>query len=143
MSSHLYIKSKENIKIAQKIVLDKNGGYATSVHSSYYSCVQLMLHILRSDFKKSEDEIETESGNGSKEKGGFHNWIIHSISTAVFLRDKKFSDSRDFTDKINELKGLRVKADYKNIEISENKAKHAVEYAKSITFVLEKYFTIL
>lgn len=142
MSTYLATKSTENFQLAKRILDEKKGCYASSVHCAYYACVQLMLHILRTDLAKSEAEIEAESMEGSKNEGGFHNWIIKGISQAFFLRDKKYVESRDFADKINELKGLRVKADYKNVEINEKKAKKAVEYAESVTFALQKYFKV-
>ncbi len=141
MSTPLNLKSAENLRLANRIISEKNGHYSTCVHSAYYSCVQLMLHILRSDFNKSDEEIDEESENGSKIEGGFHNWIISNINRAFFLRDKKYIDSRDFADKITDLKKLRIKADYKNIEINEKKAKRAVENAESINLTLKKYFT--
>ncbi len=141
MSTHLNLKSEENLRLANRIISEKSGHYSTCVHCAYYSCVQLMLHILRSDFNKSDEQIDEESKNGSKKEGGFHNWIINNINQAFFVKDKKYIDSRDFADKINALKWLRIKADYKNMEINEKKAKRAVENAGSINLTLKKYFT--
>jgi hypothetical protein len=140
MSTSLKIKSEENLKLAQKIVTSKNRFYASSIHCSYYSCVQLMLHILRIDLGKSDDDVHKESIEGSKNENGFHNWLITIIAREFFRRNPK--KASEFNNRIGELKGVRVKADYQNSLIKEPKAKEALKYAELIMEDLIMHFKI-
>jgi hypothetical protein len=136
--SHLKNKSDQNIASAQYLIVKNH--YASSVHCSYYSCVQLMLHILRSHFKKEEVDIEKESQVGSSDEGGFHNWLINYIRQQFFLVNNV--DCRDFNSLINQLKLKRIKSDYRNAEIKPTEAKESKDYALKIIKLLEKNFMI-
>ena len=76
--SELKKKSDSNMMSAQYLI--DRGNFAPSIHCSYYSCVQLMLHILRSEYNKTEDDVVSESQQGSQDEGGFHNWLINFIN---------------------------------------------------------------
>lgn len=132
------LKSKNNIKAAELLI--RNSLYSSSVHCSYYSNVQLMLHVLFTDFNKSENEIESESKQGSIDEKGYHNWLKNTITRELLTRD--FMIVRDFNNLFGQLKALRVKGDYKNIIISKNKAVDAVGFSKSINEILEEKFTV-
>jgi hypothetical protein len=136
--SHLKDKSDQNIASAQYLIVKSH--YASSVHCSYYSCVQLMLHILGSHFKKTEIDIDNESQLGSKDEGGFHNWLINYIQRQFFLINNK--DSREFYTFIGQLKNQRVRSDYRNVEIKPQKATESKSYAEEIIKLLNKNFTI-
>jgi hypothetical protein len=131
-------KSDHNLKASGNLLTKSL--CAPSVHCSYYSCIQLMLHILRSDLKKSDLEVDKESEAGSKNEGGFHNWLINLILRELVKKD--FQLSRDFSTFVGQLKGLRVKADYKNVEISPNKAKEGLEFAQHVIEILQQKFKI-
>ena len=136
--THLRNKSKDNLKGAKTLQFNKI--YAPSVHCSYYSNIQLMLHILQSDFKKTEKQIDAESKKGSKDEHGFHNWLKSQIARELFSRNYKVL--RDFNNFFGQLKALRVKADYKNFEIIENVAKASINKAKLINEILIENFTL-
>ena len=136
--SALKEKSEQNLKSADLLVLNKL--FSPSVHCSYYSCVQLMLHILRSDLGKSDKDVDDESYKGSKDENGFHNWLQNLISREFFSRH--YMLGRDFNNFIGSLKGTRIKADYKNIEIKEAQAKQAFQYAQKISEILNEKFIV-
>ncbi|MDD3723157.1 MAG: hypothetical protein PHW92_11870 [Lutibacter sp.] len=131
-------KSKENQKSANLLI--KNSIYSSSVHCAYYSNIQLMLHILLTDFKLSETEIDTKSKEGSIEEGGFHNWLKTAITRELMTRD--FMLVRDFNNFFGQLKSLRIRADYKNLLILESKAKNGLNLSKSIIELLEEKFAV-
>lgn len=132
------LKSEKNIKGAELLI--RNSLCSSSVHCSYYSNVQLMLHILFNDFGKSESEIEDEAKQGSIDEKGYHNWLKNTITRELFTRD--FMIVRDFNNLFGQLKALRVKGDYKNIIISKNKAVDAVGFSKIINGILEEKFSV-
>jgi len=136
--SNWKLKSKNNIKGAELLI--RNSLYSSSVHCSYYSNVQLMLHVLFTDFNKSENEIESESKQSSIDEKGYHNWLKNTITRELITRD--FMIVRDFNNLFGQLKALRVKGDYKNIIISKNKAVDAVGFSKNINEILEEKFTV-
>ncbi len=136
------IKQKDKEASIQKSAefLIKSSSYSSSVHCAYYSNIQLMLHILLNDLKLTETEIETKSKQGSKDEGGFHNWLKTIITRELSTRD--FMLVRDFNNFFGQLKSLRIKADYKNMLILEPKAKNGLDLSKSITKLLEEKFTV-
>ncbi len=133
--SELRQKSGENLKASDLLI--RASFYNSSVHCAYYACVQLMLHILRSDLGMTEKEIS----NGDSENGGFHAWIINIIGTA-FLKKKKTEEGRTFRSQIESLRKFRRKSDYDNYLIDERKAKQAKENAESITQLIKDNFTV-
>ncbi len=133
-------KSKENINSA--VLLIENKHHSSSVHCSYFSCIQLMLHVLRSDFNKTEEEIAQESFDGSRNLHGFHNWIQNTFFTEVGKREKDGRIVLDFSSKLGNLKGIRIRSDYGINQIGEKEASKALEGAKSINQIIEKRFKI-
>ncbi len=144
MNTDWRIKSDRNIE--SSTLLLKKDFPSSSVHCSYYSNIQLMLHILQSDFKKTETTIENESKIGSKENKGFHNWIKTFFLTEIKNREHNLPEedklARDFSNMHGKLKRLRIQADYKNKIIPKTKATKALIIAKSINDILKKRFKI-
>ncbi len=136
--SNWKIKSEKNIRGAGLLI--KNSFPSASVHCSYYSTIQLMLHILLIDFNKSEDEIENEAKLDSKDENGYHNWLKNLITRELVKRD--FMIIRDYNNFFGKLKSLRIRADYKNIIITENRALDALDLSKKINTILAEKFRI-
>lgn len=136
--SNWKLKSKQNNKSAELLI--KNFNYSSSVHCSYYSNIQLMLHILLIDFRKTETEIDTQSRQGSIDEGGYHNWLKNTITRELFTRN--FQLVSDFNNFFGQLKGLRIRADYKNTEIIEQRAKNGLDLSNSIIEILTEEFKI-
>jgi hypothetical protein len=139
-SNYLFDKSKENLEAAQ-ILIDK-AYLSSSIHCSYYSCIQFMLHILRSDLKKSEDEISKESKKGSIDSHGFHNWIQNYIFLELANRGKNARIALDFNNLLGSLKKIRVQSDYGIDEINQYVASKAFEDAMKINKIIEENFII-
>lgn len=132
-------KSDENIQASQLLI--KQCLYASSVHCSYYACVQLMLHILRSHLKLTEEKIKEVQDEGAKTHGGFHAWIIAEMAFHLLKKQNKYITAKDFRDGIEDLRRLRRDADYENKTIEEKNAKKACETACNILKILSTHFT--
>ncbi|MBD0403200.1 hypothetical protein [Flammeovirga sp. EKP202] len=131
-------KSEQNQKSAGTLINNKL--YSPSIHCSYYSNIQLMLHILLNDFNKSESDIDSESQTGSNEEKGFHNWLKNLITRELVTRD--FMSVRDFNNFFGQLKSLRIQSDYKNQIIIESRAKGGLDLSKRIIDLLEEKFKV-
>ncbi len=132
------IKAEQNKKSADLLI--KNSNYSSSVHCSYYCNIQLMLHILLTDFGKTQREIDNESKRGSIDEKGFHNWLKNTITRE--LMNRNFMIVRDFNNFFGQLKSLRISADYKNVLIIEQRAKNGLLLSNNITEILEERFTL-
>lgn len=98
-------KSGESFKATNKLITE--GLYNTSVHCSYYSCVQLMYHTLEKYLNMDQTEIKKESN----ESQSSHVWLINKVTQLLKqLTSKK--DARNFSDSVHKLRKCRVSADY-------------------------------
>lgn len=136
--AQLLRKSTLNLKASSLLISNKI--FDSSTHCAYYSSVQLMLHILRSEFGKSESDVEKESEKGSKNEKGFYNWLINFYMRELMTKD--FMLTRDFNKFVVTLKSGRIKADYKNVEISESVATQNLDLARQINQLLQEKFKI-
>ena len=133
--SHLLAKSEQN-KTAASFLIDKSC-YASSVHCGYYSCIQLIIHILQTDYS---EEYEASSDIYRKNRKGLHVSYIDLISDCVQPRERR--KKRDLKNKLLELRSLRVDSDYKEEEIDEFKANKARERADEIHKLIKSCFPI-
>ncbi len=92
-------------------LLQRSNYYPSVVHCAYYSCVQLIKHILIFTIGKTETDIENEARNSP---GGSHQIMINNINGHLKNNNK---DWKTFNDNINQLKKLRVNADYTDSQI--------------------------
>ncbi len=123
MSTPLLIKSKENIESAWFLI--EEGKNSSSVHCAYYSCIQVLKHIVLHILKKSEATIDAES----KAEGGSHLYLIKSV-----IRDLKSKGHNvvNLNNNFFDLKDLRVISDYKDVQITASKSNTAYGIAKLI-----------
>ncbi|WP_338762030.1 HEPN domain-containing protein [Bernardetia sp. ABR2-2B] len=128
--SHLKKKSKDNLKAAQKLI--DEGFYASSIHCSYYSCLQFIKFIYIED----EDFI-TDCNN--KEKNS-HNIIINKVLDEI-CEKADYKEEIRINKFLQDLKKTRVDADYNEVEITEEEAKFALLNTKhtlsDIKFILD------
>ncbi len=120
------LKNKSVINRASADLLHKNYLYPSVVHCAYYSCIQLMKHILIITLKKTELELASESRNSNE---GSHELMINLING--HLKDNK-GDWKVFNTNINQLKKLRVKADYENVSIDISKSNDSMKLSDTI-----------
>ena len=127
--SNLINKSEINKSAAD--LLQKNSFYPAVVHCSYYSCIQLMKHILLFTLNKTENELQTEARNQSS---GSHEVIINNIM--IHLRSNN-KDWKTFSSNINQLKRLRVTSDYENIQIDSKIGSDSINFADLVLKLLK------
>jgi uncharacterized protein (UPF0332 family) len=142
MSNFLQIKSDNNVKASQTLL--NQDLCASSVHCAYYACVQYMLHILYTKQGMTEESIHEDQKEGSNElEGGYHVWLIYKFELLLLqLRGDQGKTARTFASDIGQLKGLRTKADYKNVEITAKQAKRAYETSEAIIKILKEKLDI-
>ncbi len=138
MSTHLKTKSNQNLSLANRIIENNDDSLSASVHCSYYACFQFMAHILRSHFMRSEKDIKSQ-GSGNNE-GGSHNILINEIREQLDIVNPAIG--RRFNNDIQQLKGMRIRADYRNYEIKLEEAQMALSYSKNLLTVLKQNFNI-
>ena len=123
-------KSEQNYRSAE-ILSNKN--FASSVHCSYYSSLQLIIYILSNEkvnnnlYELFQDECNKLETNN---EGGFHNWLYNQFLKLNGL--KNFAEFKDIKSSFITLKRLRVNSDYKCIDISKPNASDALKYSKEI-----------
>lgn len=131
--SFLLDKSNQNQFAALKL-FDQEKKYAPSVHCAYYSCIQLMIHILITAGKKTETQIQSEIG-----KGNSHQYYIYQ--TQNLIKAVLPSEVLKF-DEIKDLKSYRTSSDYKNKEITSVDSEKAINIAERINTLLKRTFNI-
>ncbi|TDQ06243.1 hypothetical protein [Pedobacter metabolipauper] len=126
------LSQKSEMNYASAGHLQKLTYYCSVVHCSYYSSVQLMKHILLNKIGKTEAEIKSESSSTS---GGSHVYMINE--TFNYLKLKNNKDLALFYNNINNLKKLRVEADYGEITIDHDKGKSSIHLSDEINKILK------
>ena len=129
--SQLINKSEINFGSAQ--FLQKQDYYCSTVHCAYYSCVQLMRHILVFKIGKTETEIKEEA---RITKGGSHVYMIDTVFTYLVKINNK--DYNTFNTNIVSLKKLRGKSDYEDFMINFDEGRKSIALAESINKILKK-----
>jgi len=134
--SKLRQKSEFNIEAAKLLI--RGTYYASSIHCSYYSCLQLLKYSIKEffdiDYEKLSVLIST-SGMGT------HQFIIDYVVNEI-KRNLSFEDSRMFSRAIKDLKQYRIDADYNNIEINMDKGELALSKASEIRDYLKLNFHV-
>lgn len=119
-------KSDENQNSAQ--ILLSNNLFSSSIHCSYYSCVQLMKHIL---FEEGLTEMELKNRQDASGRN-LHEFLINHFIDGL-RQDNLYKQYRNTIVKLPDLKHLRVNADYKEQEIRESDAQFAINLSKRIS----------
>ncbi len=132
--SYLLQKSNQNYKAGLDFCeSDKN--HCTAVHCAYYSCLQMMIHILITLSGKKEIDIYGSARND----GHSHLYFIREVSNLIEKRNRSLVM---LYNKINDLKDFRVKSDYKNIQIAKTDSNRAMEMAQIIRDLLTNTFNL-
>ena len=135
--SVLITKSKENTSAAQ-LLIDGNH-YTSSVHCSYYSCVQVMIHILLYDYGFTQGTLEIEA---NAKGSGSHVYAKNYLFKKMKDKNKK-AIARDFYKEIGELKNKREKADYEEETISSDLSEEALAQSLRVNKILTNVFEIV
>lgn len=136
--SHLLKKSEQNKTIAKYLQTDSHEiCYSASIHCGYYSCFQKVTHILTYILERSNTEME----EGAKWQGrGSHEYYIKEFCSELAGADRR--DARTIQRELFELKTMRKRADYYDIEITKENAEKALEYTEKIHQTIRKYFEL-
>ncbi|MFV0585853.1 hypothetical protein [Bacteroides reticulotermitis] len=123
-------KSDENLESAK--ILNNNKKFASSVHCSYYSILQLMKYALCEkcsiDYDKQNEKREQDS----------HLYIRDQL--LFQLRDTRIKES--IKRKFDATKALRRKADYLNENISDIESLDAYDHAEELIKKIKKEFAL-
>ena len=133
--SHLLNKSVINLQASYYLKEDKTC-FCSSIHCSYYACVQMAKHVLVNDFGHSERHIDRQSAVVK----GFHTYFINEIF--LNLRGISSRDARDFRSTIKDLRNFRRESDYKDMEILKPKSDSAYNKAIDVQSILQRYYSI-
>ena len=125
------LKNKSEINRNAAVLLQSQSLYPSVIHCSYYSCFQLMKHIVLTTLGKTEADIAKEVKNSSN---GSHEVMINNITAHLKVNNK---DWRTFSQTIGQLKRLRVSADYENVSIDSVKGSNSISLCDDIIRLLK------
>ncbi|WP_149697743.1 HEPN domain-containing protein [Chitinophaga sp. CF418] len=133
MSNTLSFKEKSNQNLLSARYLIKKRIYCSSVHCSFYSCLQTMFHFL---FIKKKIAINEFIAKGKQSGISSHIQAFKLIGNEIANSD--FKDYKWFQKQYPELKHLREKADYSDEFIIQEEVHDALNKANSIISLVNK-----
>jgi hypothetical protein len=136
--SHLLNKSKQNKDIAKYLQTDSHEiCYAASIHCGYYSCFQKVTHIFTHILERDSNEMKKEA---KWKRRGSHEHYIKEFRKELEEADRK--DAKTLERELLQLKTMRKRADYYDVEITQENARNALEYTEKIHQTIKKYFEL-
>lgn len=135
MSDILLNKSEKNSDAAT--LLHGEELFCSSVHCSYYSCYQLMIHIIYNVLGYDEEEY---SNTNELNNVGSHNYTINIIRQEIISKNNSLT--REFADNIRILKDFRKKADYKQVKILKADSNLVIQKSNSFKTILNNTFLL-
>lgn len=126
-------KTKSDQNILASSLLIQNNCCNSSIHSTYYSIIQLIIFVLVESNVWTLEEINIHT----KEKGS-HNWLFREVQMQISNRIKR----KQINDQLQDLKTARNNADYKEKIYGQKEAKKALQKAKDIELSLKENFKI-
>lgn len=122
-----FLKDKSEFNRKSASLLQDENFHCSAIHCSYYSCIQLMIHLLLFKLNYSEIDLKPDEKLGSHEK------LINILTE--YMKEKGM-DWSYFNQNIVELKKLRVKSDYRNSEIISKEGNNSIILADRVTKTL-------
>lgn len=137
MTSYYKNKSELYFCAAEALLSSPDGHYAVVPHTAYYSCLLWIEHKCYIDDNKTEQDIRPEV-NGVRP--ALHEALIGYMKYELSKSTKRnaYRNMKDFVSKMTDLKKLRVKADYKNENVSLDDSQKSMELANDILDILKK-----
>ncbi|MEM9886246.1 MAG: hypothetical protein AAF849_10160 [Bacteroidota bacterium] len=131
-------KSEQN-KTAFLYLFDKNV-YAATAHCAYYSCIQKIIYIL-SEYYTNEYNEGLEQIKGGH--GNTHKFYIEEIHRWI-SKDKNVDrrTANDFRKWLKNLRAFRIEADYRDIEITAEKAEKVKNTFEEIQRLIKISFSL-
>lgn len=116
----LLVKSIDSLKSANFLYEETH--YNSSIHCAYYSCFQLLKHIVLNILNDVDYDFNVKNG-----RQGSHIYTINKVGNDIAKDPVKFRKNRELKNKIYELKKIRTRADYDLDIISEKESREAVK----------------
>lgn len=132
--AYLNDKSDKYIKVAE--FLESAKFYHAIPHSSYYSCLQLMKHQIKTCLGIDYDAQEKER---KEVRNGSHEYIIRKFRELLTSKGGSLRSIRDFNNEIIQLKVIREEADYENKEININVYTDTITRAKELRKIIKTF----
>lgn len=130
--SHLKKKSENNIKAAKKLILEEL--HSSSVHCSYYACLQFIKYVYIDD--------ETFTSDSQEKDHSSHVVSIKKISNEVYNKTNNKEDKRYIQNTLFDLKKKRTEADYDEVEITKDNAEGALRKAEQVLYAIKNYLEL-
>ena len=131
-----HLKDKSLKSEMSAVILEGSFYHSSSVHCSYYSVLQLMKH-----FCLSENNITEIAFSSNKPQiTGNHVYVLDEFLKLLDSKYVSSEDQRAFKRLVNDLKHVRVEADYKNTPCEQLVGIAAKEKADQILKEINKYF---
>ena len=135
----LFEKSQQSLESAEYLHDDEK--YCSSIHCSYYSCIQLMRHILFNEIEPPYDERTFDDLPQVMNAKGSHNFLIMELKNLIQNKNtSRTTDIRKFSQDLHDLKKLRKDADYHQIRILPENSRHAKLLASNNIALLKRLF---
>lgn len=125
-------KSEKNIEASNLLLQEEY--FETSIHCSYYSCIQLMSHILFNVFDINEYDFINSNEN---KKNGSHNSLLNEITKRF---PSQSTNVYEFKNDFKIIKDYRIKADYRQQNILETDSIKSIDKATKINNKLKEIF---
>ncbi|HEX5152691.1 MAG TPA: hypothetical protein VFW07_14670 [Parafilimonas sp.] len=129
----LKIKSDENIRGAEILNTIENRCFASSIHCSYYSCLQYMAYVIK--VKKLISGTLKEEQNLRKK--GSHE-IIRNIFEIYYAKNIDHKNFLEYKEWIGQLEQNRIESDYWEQKIEQPLANKSLDLAKRILSQIKK-----
>lgn len=135
--SQLLVKYQQNQTAADRLI-NEHKLYAASVHCSYYSCIQLITYLFLAHVPGINKE-DFEADLAAKDS---HKYLISKMGSELRGMEVTSREINEFDSILKELKILRNKADYKDIEINEWSSKLAQTKSIKVITILKSKFSL-
>ncbi len=113
-------------------LLLSNTHYNSSVHCFYYSCFQLIIDLLREEYRYTDEQISSGTNNSSS-----HDKIINQLK--ICLSEESRIDY-NIINLFSLIKKARKKADYEEQNIGKKEAEKTKDRATEIRKELNKIY---
>lgn len=127
-------KSASSLKASE--FLKGKEHFASSIHCAYYSCIQLMRHILFNCYNENETIFDNSANTKS---AGSHHFLMNELTRRI--KSNNF-DKNNFKQNFRNIKNYRKNADYKQIVISQVDSENAYNIALKINRTLKTTYQL-
>lgn len=129
MNNSYLKRHEENIQSADYLI-NKHGFYCSSIHCSYYSIFQLLLHI----HKQRDTQLFRD--RNKLDKAGSHELMINGTFEIIEVTNPV--DAGKFLRTMNILKGNRKDSDYSEDHIDKTRSLYVYKLAQELKELLSK-----